>query len=174
MAQYRLEESLNSLDADSSSYSYSYKRDQCPKSPSPTLNTVASFSVCLRPCRDAGVVVVVVVVVVFVVVVVVVVSLSAPASIDLSLVVPAWNEARRISPMLDATLAYFKQRQILQPTLTFEVIVVDDGSSDETSQVCLCAVYVPVCLCVCVSACLCDDIERTHSSSEARYSEREN
>ena len=73
MAQYRLEESLNSLDADSSSYSYSYKRDQCPKSPSPTLNTVASFSVCLRPCRDAGVVVVVVVVVVFVVVVVVVV-----------------------------------------------------------------------------------------------------
>jgi hypothetical protein len=62
-------------------------------------------------------------------------SLNEPATLDLSLVVPAWNEERRLRPMLDATLAYFQKRLVLEPHLTFEIIVVDDGSTDRTCQV---------------------------------------
>eukprot|EP00750_Incisomonas_marina_P026199 INCI5881.6.p1 GENE.INCI5881.6~~INCI5881.6.p1 ORF type:complete len:286 (+),score=53.07 INCI5881.6:117-974(+) len=62
-------------------------------------------------------------------------SLHDPATLDVSLVVPAWNEEKRIPPMLDATLAYFKRRLKLEPNLTYEIIIVDDGSSDHTCNV---------------------------------------
>jgi dolichyl-phosphate beta-glucosyltransferase len=62
-------------------------------------------------------------------------SLHDAATLDLSLVIPAWNEEKRLPPMLDATLAYFKHRLKLEPNLTFEIIIVDDGSSDRTAQV---------------------------------------
>ena len=45
-----------------------------------------------------------------------------------SVVVPAFNEARRLPPYLDDIVAYFEGRGEL-----YEVIVVDDGSSDETA-----------------------------------------
>jgi dolichyl-phosphate beta-glucosyltransferase len=56
--------------------------------------------------------------------------LFKPASIYLSVVVPAFNEAERLPKMLQATLAYLKQRKF-----SYEVIVVDDGSTDKTSEV---------------------------------------
>ena len=47
----------------------------------------------------------------------------------LSVVIPAFNEATRIGTTLDKLLAYFRQ----QP-YTVEVLVVDDGSTDQTAE----------------------------------------
>jgi glycosyltransferase involved in cell wall biosynthesis len=49
---------------------------------------------------------------------------------DLSVIVPAYNEARRIAPSLEQILAHLRA----QP-YTWELIVVDDGSRDETVDV---------------------------------------
>jgi dolichyl-phosphate beta-glucosyltransferase len=49
---------------------------------------------------------------------------------DLSVIVPAYQEAARIGPSLEAVLRYLRG----QPW-TFELIVVDDGSRDETAKV---------------------------------------
>ncbi|HEY7634514.1 MAG TPA: dolichyl-phosphate beta-glucosyltransferase [Gemmatimonadales bacterium] len=48
----------------------------------------------------------------------------------ISVVVPAYNEERRIERMLLEALAYFRQRN-----LPAEIVVVDDGSRDHTSGV---------------------------------------
>jgi len=47
-----------------------------------------------------------------------------------SIVIPAFNEARRLPSFLDTVVAYFEGRDEL-----YEVIVVDDGSTDGTSAV---------------------------------------
>jgi dolichyl-phosphate beta-glucosyltransferase len=49
---------------------------------------------------------------------------------QLSIVVPAYDEARRLAPTLRAILDYARRR-----CLVFEVIVVDDGSRDDTMGV---------------------------------------
>jgi len=49
---------------------------------------------------------------------------------NLSIIIPAYNEERRIGETLKAILAYMAQ----QP-YSVEVIVVDDGSQDATAQV---------------------------------------
>lgn len=49
---------------------------------------------------------------------------------DLSVIVPAYNEAGRITPSLEKILAYLRQQ-----SYTWELIVVDDGSRDDTAQV---------------------------------------
>ncbi len=48
--------------------------------------------------------------------------------IDLSIVLPAYNEEERIGPSLAAILAYAGRSP-----LSFEIIVVDDGSTDRTA-----------------------------------------
>jgi len=48
---------------------------------------------------------------------------------ELSIIVPAFNEERRLSKALDCIHAYVKERG-----LRAEVIVVDDGSTDETAK----------------------------------------
>jgi len=48
----------------------------------------------------------------------------------ISIIIPAYNEAKRISNVLNAIEEYFSQR-----TLPYEVIVVDDGSTDITKEV---------------------------------------
>jgi len=50
--------------------------------------------------------------------------------VDLSIVVPAYNEALRITPTLERLHAFLSQ----QP-LRYEIVVVDDGSRDETCAV---------------------------------------
>jgi len=47
-----------------------------------------------------------------------------------SIVIPAFNEARRLPSFLDTVVAYFEGRDEL-----YEVIVVDDGSTDGTSAI---------------------------------------
>lgn len=49
---------------------------------------------------------------------------------EVSLVIPAYNEARRIGPTLDAVLAWIGTRPE-----RYELIVVDDGSEDGTLEV---------------------------------------
>jgi dolichyl-phosphate beta-glucosyltransferase len=49
-------------------------------------------------------------------------------AVDLSVVIPAYNEARRVGPTIDAVLDYMGRSD-----RSYEVIVVDDGSTDETA-----------------------------------------
>ncbi|XP_059852033.1 dolichyl-phosphate beta-glucosyltransferase isoform X3 [Delphinus delphis] len=53
---------------------------------------------------------------------------------QLSVVVPSYNEEKRLPVMMDEALGYLEERQKQDPTFTYEVIVVDDGSKDETSK----------------------------------------
>jgi dolichyl-phosphate beta-glucosyltransferase len=48
----------------------------------------------------------------------------------LSIVVPAYNEAQRILPSLERLFAYMETRR-----LSYEVLVVDDGSIDDTAAI---------------------------------------
>ena len=50
----------------------------------------------------------------------------------LSLVVPAYNETERLPAMMKEALAYLIDRRNNEPKYTWEVIVVDDHSSDAT------------------------------------------
>ena len=59
-------------------------------------------------------------------------SLDDPASIDLSVIVPAYNEQLRLPKMLDECLTFLNKRNT-----TYEVIIVDDGSKDSTTQTAL-------------------------------------
>jgi dolichyl-phosphate beta-glucosyltransferase len=54
---------------------------------------------------------------------------SAPTS--LTLVLPAYNEAKRIGPALDDLMAYLHTRPADLPVT--DVLVIDDGSSDDTA-----------------------------------------
>jgi len=58
------------------------------------------------------------------------------ASIDLSIVFPAYLEEDRITHTLTITDEYLRHRLNKEdPNFTWEMIVVDDGSRDRTSQV---------------------------------------
>lgn len=64
-------------------------------------------------------------------------SLFDDPEVFLSVVVPAYSEEKRLPVMLDQTLRYLHSRQARDPTFTFEVLVVDDGSKDATTAVAL-------------------------------------
>uniref|UniRef100_A0A8C4N686 Dolichyl-phosphate beta-glucosyltransferase n=2 Tax=Eptatretus burgeri TaxID=7764 RepID=A0A8C4N686_EPTBU len=64
-------------------------------------------------------------------------SLKDPSSRDLSVVIPAYNEENRLPPMLDEALKYLEARQRRHLSFTYEVLVVDDGSTDKTTEVAL-------------------------------------
>ncbi|XP_075419057.1 dolichyl-phosphate beta-glucosyltransferase [Tenrec ecaudatus] len=60
--------------------------------------------------------------------------LDAPTK-QLSVVVPSYHEEKRLPVMMDEALGYLEKRQKQDPKFTYEVIVVDDGSKDQTSKV---------------------------------------
>ncbi|KAJ8266683.1 hypothetical protein GJAV_G00133440 [Gymnothorax javanicus] len=64
-------------------------------------------------------------------------SLNDPYSRELSVVVPSYNEELRLPVMMEETMEYLENRQKQQPSFTYEVIIVDDGSKDKTTEVAL-------------------------------------
>ena len=59
-------------------------------------------------------------------------STAQPGPISLTLVLPAYNEARRIGPALDELFAYLSNPDPSLPSAV-DVLVVDDGSTDATA-----------------------------------------
>ncbi|TDG44308.1 hypothetical protein AWZ03_009281 [Drosophila navojoa] len=64
-------------------------------------------------------------------------SLDDSPTLELSVIVPAYNEEQRLPAMLDECMAYLAQKTEKQPDFSYEVIVVSDGSSDSTVSVAL-------------------------------------
>ncbi|HTM58554.1 MAG TPA: glycosyltransferase family 2 protein [Candidatus Udaeobacter sp.] len=56
-------------------------------------------------------------------------TLADPATLDLSIVVPAYNEVENLEPLLAEVRA-----ALSQVTGTHEIVLVDDGSSDGTAE----------------------------------------
>ncbi|VDN06415.1 unnamed protein product [Thelazia callipaeda] len=53
----------------------------------------------------------------------------------LSVIIPAMNEQERLPVMLDECLPYLEDRQAKNNFFTYEVIIVDDGSTDGTANI---------------------------------------
>ncbi|XP_039246516.1 dolichyl-phosphate beta-glucosyltransferase-like [Pipra filicauda] len=62
-------------------------------------------------------------------------SVHDPPTRELSVVVPSYNEEDRLPLMMDEALDYLEKRQKRDPSFTYEVIVVNDGSKDQTTKV---------------------------------------
>ncbi|WCJ19610.1 Dolichyl-phosphate beta-glucosyltransferase [Euphorbia peplus] len=60
---------------------------------------------------------------------------SEPAQKYISLIIPAFNEENRLPGALDETMNYLQKRAAKDKSFTYEVIIVDDGSSDATKRV---------------------------------------
>ncbi|KAF1753605.1 hypothetical protein GCK72_020162 [Caenorhabditis remanei] len=58
-----------------------------------------------------------------------------PSTCYLSVIIPAMNEAERIGVMLDDCCDYLEARAEKDEKFTYEIIVVDDGSTDNTPDV---------------------------------------
>ncbi|RUS22613.1 Alg5-prov protein [Endogone sp. FLAS-F59071] len=58
-------------------------------------------------------------------------------TVSLSVIVPAFDEKQRLPIMLDETVAYLEQRRKADKSFTYEILVVDDGSRDNTTDVAL-------------------------------------
>ncbi|CAG9792194.1 unnamed protein product [Diatraea saccharalis] len=62
-------------------------------------------------------------------------SIDDPQSINLSIIVPAYNEEERLPAMLDESIQFLENRSRLYPTYKYEIIIVSDGSKDKTVNV---------------------------------------
>ncbi|XP_051881727.1 dolichyl-phosphate beta-glucosyltransferase [Pristis pectinata] len=62
-------------------------------------------------------------------------SIHDPSTKELSVIVPSYNEEQRLPLMMDEALEYLEQRQKKDSSFSYEVIVVDDGSKDKTTEV---------------------------------------
>ncbi|XP_057436474.1 uncharacterized protein LOC130728915 isoform X1 [Lotus japonicus] len=58
-----------------------------------------------------------------------------PASKYISLIVPAFNEEHRLPGALEETMNYLQQRALKDPSFSYEVVIIDDGSADSTKRV---------------------------------------
>ncbi|XP_062910417.1 dolichyl-phosphate beta-glucosyltransferase isoform X2 [Mobula hypostoma] len=62
-------------------------------------------------------------------------SIHDPSTKELSVIVPSYNEEQRLPLMMDEALEYLEQRLKKDSSFSYEVIVVDDGSKDKTTEV---------------------------------------
>ncbi|XP_013196899.2 dolichyl-phosphate beta-glucosyltransferase [Amyelois transitella] len=62
-------------------------------------------------------------------------DLEQPFSVNLSVVVPAYNEEDRLPSMLEETIEFLEKRLQDHPSYKYEIIVVSDGSRDKTVKV---------------------------------------
>ncbi|WJX81119.1 dolichyl-phosphate beta-glucosyltransferase [Trifolium repens] len=58
-----------------------------------------------------------------------------PASKYISLIIPAFNEEYRLPGALEETMIYLQQRASKDPSFSYEVVIIDDGSTDGTKRV---------------------------------------
>ncbi|GAA5815876.1 hypothetical protein MFLAVUS_009395 [Mucor flavus] len=64
-------------------------------------------------------------------------SIFDEASIKLSVIVPAFDESKRLPTMLKETVEYLESQKKNDNNYTYEIILVDDGSRDDTINVAL-------------------------------------
>nr|SVE74385.1 EOG090X0BIY [Daphnia barbata] len=62
-------------------------------------------------------------------------SIEDPSTLLLSVIVPAYNEEKRLPVMLEECLDFLEKKLKGNPSCTYEVIIVDDGSTDRTTEV---------------------------------------
>jgi len=62
-------------------------------------------------------------------------SIFDEPALKLSCIVPAFDETKRLPTMLKETVEYLEQQRNKDATYTYEIIIVDDGSRDNTVQV---------------------------------------
>ncbi|KAJ9052420.1 dolichyl-phosphate beta-glucosyltransferase, variant 2 [Entomophthora muscae] len=60
--------------------------------------------------------------------------ISKEPIVDLSVVIPAYNEVARLPLMLEETVDFLKARVAKNTGFKYEIIVVDDGSKDKTAD----------------------------------------
>ncbi|KAJ2076952.1 dolichyl-phosphate beta-glucosyltransferase [Coemansia sp. RSA 988] len=61
--------------------------------------------------------------------------LEDAATVDLSIVVPAYNEEERLVVLLEDVRVYVQTRRKTEPGFSYELIIMDDGSTDKTLDV---------------------------------------
>ncbi|KAJ1964120.1 dolichyl-phosphate beta-glucosyltransferase [Dipsacomyces acuminosporus] len=64
-------------------------------------------------------------------------DLADDAALDLSIIVPAYNEEERLPVLLNDVKDYVHKRRAKDEGFTFELVIMDDGSRDKTSEVAL-------------------------------------
>jgi len=64
-------------------------------------------------------------------------SLNDSHSKYLSVIIPAYNEVNRLPDMIKDTMDYIEERQKNDSSFTYELIIVDDGSRDKTTEIAL-------------------------------------
>lgn len=70
-------------------------------------------------------------------------SINDEPSVELSVIIPAYEEEKRLPVMLDECMEFLEQKAKQDSKFTYEVIIVSDGSKDGTVQCAMkyCAKY---------------------------------
>lgn len=61
-------------------------------------------------------------------------SIDDEPSVELSVIIPAYEEEKRLPVMLDECLEFLEAKLKSNPKFSYEVIVVSDGSKDKTVE----------------------------------------
>lgn len=57
--------------------------------------------------------------------------------VEVSLIAPAYNESERLPIMVADTMKYLQTKKKENPSFSYELVIVDDGSSDKTTEIAL-------------------------------------